>query len=417
MHLRFLRGWLLGFVGLAAMNSGCEPLSPDGLIIATSWPSSDRARIESEFAGWLERYPRPSAGGNVRIDWLILSAGDDLEAVAARRRPPDVLLGGPARSYARLARGKRLAPLPIEGGPPWALARKSAIRLVSRSGGDPDRGIAFDDPRIDPVSLGWAEAQLEDKGFPEGYARLVRDAGDRRRIGRTAGSASAAIGRGEADRAVQLVPADRASAGAGSIPYPEGVAIAADGRHPEHARLFVEFLAETERAGPMPTGERSASSDELGLLADLLGATLVDSQDELWAAWAALGRAGSPAGPLRWMTEPPPWPPASIAKLLEREGEEPMAMVETLAGQLATDPAAHAWLLSNWLSSPRPIDRRVLEELARAAEGRLCREPRFREWLRAEWTAWARQRYRRVQRVVEGGIEPTPLPPTASNHP
>ena len=86
----------------------------------------------------------------------------------------------------------------------------------------------------------------------------------------------------------------------------------------------------------------------------------------------------------------------------DREGEPAMAMVETLAGQLATDPAARSWLIRSWLSPPRRIDRDVLDELARAADGRLVREPRFRDWLRAEWTAWARQRYRRVLRAVEG---------------
>ena len=139
------------------------------------------------------------------------------------------------------------------------------------------------------------------------------------------------------------------------------------------------------------------------MLAELLGATLVDARDELWAAWEALERAGLPPTQLRWMTEPPPWPPASIAKILSGQGERAMSMVETLAGQLAPEPSARAWLISSWLSPPRPIDREVLEALTHAAEGRLLREPRFREWLRAEWTAWARQRYRRVLRIVEAG--------------
>ena len=102
------------------------------------------------------------------------------------------------------------------------------------------------------------------------------------------------------------------------------------------------------------------------------------------------------------MTEPPPWPPASIAKILDRQGEPAMTMVETLARQLATDASVRAWLVRSWLSPPRPIDQHVLEELTRTADGRLIHEPRFREWLRAEWTAWARQRYRRVLRVVDG---------------
>jgi hypothetical protein len=101
------------------------------------------------------------------------------------------------------------------------------------------------------------------------------------------------------------------------------------------------------------------------------------------------------------MTEPPAWPPASITKILHREGEQAMSMVETLIGQIATDPEVRAWLLRSWLSPPRPIDAKRLDELALAADGRLMNEPRFRDWLRAEWTASARQRYRRVSRAVE----------------
>jgi hypothetical protein len=77
-----------------------------------------------------------------------------------------------------------------------------------------------------------------------------------------------------------------------------------------------------------------------------------------------------------------------------------MSLVQTLAAELAPDPAARAWLLRSWLSPTRTIDENLLAELARAADGRLVREPRFRSWLQEEWTALARQRYRRVARIV-----------------
>jgi hypothetical protein len=187
-------------------------------------------------------------------------------------------------------------------------------------------------------------------------------------------------------------------AGADAISWIDGVAILADGRHQDQATTFLRFLAETGRAGSAPPRRAPNPFDDLDLLADLLGATLVDAQDELRAAWSALARAGSPPTPLLRMTEPPPWPPASIASILSRQGDQAMMMVETLAGQLATDPAVRAWLVRSWLSPPRSIDRELLRDLHRAVDGRLMREPRLREWLRAEWTAWARQRYRRVAR-------------------
>jgi hypothetical protein len=129
---------------------------------------------------------------------------------------------------------------------------------------------------------------------------------------------------------------------------------------------------------------------------------LVDAQDELWSAWSALETMDHPENALRWMTEPPPWPPASVTKMLGRHGEHAMSLVETLAGQLTTDPSVRAWLIRSWLTPPRPIDESLLNELVLAEQGRLGREPRFREWLRAEWTAWARQRYRRVARLASG---------------
>jgi hypothetical protein len=103
------------------------------------------------------------------------------------------------------------------------------------------------------------------------------------------------------------------------------------------------------------------------------------------------------------MTEPPPWPPASVQKMLQRE-DEGAALLETLSREVAPAADLRAWLVRSWLAPPRQVDGRLLLELARAEEGRLAREPRFRAWLRAEWTAWARQRYRRVARLAEQAV-------------
>ena len=134
------------------------------------------------------------------------------------------------------------------------------------------------------------------------------------------------------------------------------------------------------------------------LVADLLGSTLVDAQDELWSAARAIDGLAEKEQARAWLLEPPPWPPASVAKYLSREGERAMALIETLSAEVAPEPPARAWLLRSWLAPARPVDLSLLSELTHAADGRLCREPRFRAWLREEWTAWARQRYRRVAR-------------------
>jgi hypothetical protein len=146
--------------------------------------------------------------------------------------------------------------------------------------------------------------------------------------------------------------------------------------------------------------------DVSDLLADLLGAAFVDAQEELLFAWEVLdrSRAGQSPQSAAWLTEAPPWPPASVEKLLMRGGDRALAMVHDLAGQIAPDPELRFWLVQSWLRPSRQIDGSVLNDLAHAIGGRLVREPRFRAWLREEWTAWARQRYRRVARQVSGSV-------------
>ncbi|MBV8311076.1 MAG: hypothetical protein JO344_11890, partial [Planctomycetaceae bacterium] len=187
------------------------------------------------------------------------------------------------------------------------------------------------------------------------------------------------------------------------VPWNEGAAILRGNWHAPQARAFLRYLADHHGATP---GRESPDLDPevSDLLADLLGATLVDAQEELLIAASALARAGDSASARAqaWLTEPPPWPPASVEKLQTRGGDIALAMVQDLAGQIAPDPEPRFWLVQSWLRPARPIDHSMLTELARAAGGRLVREPRFRAWLRGEWTAWARQRYRRVARLAAG---------------
>jgi hypothetical protein len=178
----------------------------------------------------------------------------------------------------------------------------------------------------------------------------------------------------------------------------EGVAAVRGARHPKVARAFVESFPEPDEA-TLRHDEQPGSD---ALLADLLGAVLIDAGDELRAAWTALDKAGHPERAERWMTVPPPWPPSSVDTLLRRESNA-MALVDTLASQIAPDPAVRSWLVRSWLAPERPVDGKLLAELATAADGRLILEPRFRAWLRSEWSAWARQRFRRVARLAAEG--------------
>ncbi len=208
------------------------------------------------------------------LEWLLLTPGDDMERVFRRRRPPDVLLGGPLPSLDRLARAERLLPLSASG-----LARYCVSRRTDN--GPADLG----DPRTDVRSLAWAKRQLESGRWSEGYARLVDIAGHSPRIGRHTGLEQGV----RREHGIVVSPSDPLLA--------EGVGVLATSRDPALAKEFVRFLLETDQAElARPSGATDGASDsdfEL-LLADLLGATLVDAQDELWAAWKVLERAGSP---------------------------------------------------------------------------------------------------------------------------
>ncbi len=163
--------------------------------------------------------------------------------------------------------------------------------------------------------------------------------------------------------------------------------------------MFFRFLHETGQA-ETPRADATGGTEVDSLLADLLGAALVDAQDELWTAWITLKQADQPPrAALIVVDAGSPWPPASIEKL---EGDNAEVLVQTLIEQLAPDAELRAWLSRSWLGAKRLVDGSLLEEIAQAADGRLVREPRFRARLRAEWTAWARQRYRRVTRTVTG---------------
>ena len=136
-------------------------------------------------------------------------------------------------------------------------------------------------------------------------------------------------------------------------------------------------------------------------IADLIGSSSIDADEEARAARAAIERAGRPVRWVKRFESAPFWPPASVLKLKRKgagAGETPRVWLEALADQIAPDPSARVWLLESWRKPERPIDDAFLRELTRAADGRVAAEPRFREWLRAEWTASARQRFAWIAR-------------------
>jgi hypothetical protein len=374
----------IGALALTAMlvhAPGCAPRSPDRLVVATFWPPVVRRKLEVDFERWKGADGNPLGSRSVQLQWLALAPGDDPRKLAFRATAPHVILGGPASTFALLANMDLLAPIEQAGSSRWC----TVARPAGGGSSAPATTDAWSDPRHDRDSLRQAIEQLSEAGWRKGYARLVEASAARQRISRSA-----------------------ESAGVSGSPGIEGAAIALAAPDPELAHGFLQFLVETQgaKAAEKDSKDRASVPEEVSsLVADLLGSTLVDAQDELWTAVRAIETVSDREKAVEWLCEPPPWPPASVAKYLGREGERAMALIETLAAEVAPEPPARAWLLRSWLAPARLVDDTLLSELSDAAGGRLCREPRFRAWLREEWTASARQRYRRVARWA--GAQPS----------
>jgi hypothetical protein len=391
---------------IALVLLGCQRPEGNALIIATPWPPGERAALEAEYGKVHPSYPA--------IAWVALAPGDD----PARLVPNlgvDLVLGISAADLDRLTAAGALVPISEEDARPWRIARRSTLGIAVDSGlletlPSPrlDRPelvgrVALEDPRRDPIARAWAKARLNAEGWPKGYGELVRTTANAARIGRV-------------DPAPQSLPpglAAKPAAGivgafderstlirlTGAPPWIEGVALTRNVRREAEARAFLALLEERQQCDAVPentpvVGPVDLAADDL--LADLLGAALVDAQDELWTADSALDRAGRPEPFNGYLDDPPPWPPTSVVKL--HDHPEGASLLETLAREITADRDARFWLVESWDSSPRPIDGNWLREVAGVAGGRLVKEPRFRAWLRAEWVAWARQHYRRIAR-------------------
>ncbi|WP_165233023.1 hypothetical protein [Aquisphaera insulae] len=404
---RMLALWILsGSIGCGRIpGPWIAPGSRDSVEvrIATPWNAADRSEAERKLR---------AAGADlasIRIAWIELPSGFPFDRASVRVPAIHMYLGGPRWEYERLAAAGQLGGAGGEADPAPRVVRRLAI-VAGGKGTDagPSGRPILEDPRVDPVTLTWAEGRLTQQGWLEGYASVLLDYGNAARsAGWQAGTASAAEDRPGTAPVWTLQLASPSEMASSDIVYEEWGAVGSHAADPAACKRILDVLA-----GPASIeGRRAQTVDDARrseLLADLLGSTLVDAQEELREACEILGRAPANAGagsPARaWLLEPPPWPPAFVKKLQERGGDHALAMVQDLAARVAPDPEARFWLVQSWLRPTRPIDGSFLAELAGAAGGRLARQADFREWLRREWTAWARQRYRRVARVASGRL-------------
>jgi hypothetical protein len=412
---RILAGAAVGSISA----SGCTRLGAD-LVVATDWTRPEIAELEA-------------ALGPLRVAWIRPTETPDPTLLVVRNLRADAVLGGPITVYQGLSVAGRLAAIDDSGeGPTWVVSRRSPLgwALADRPTpggsdgppiptswddlGDPSQSgrVALGDPRVDPVTLACLTSRLHEGPWGEAYADLVRAAGRAQPIAGQSTSPLAELARGKADMAptaefrAQAVPGLGFRAVQSMGDWIEGAAILSDARNRDAARTLIRAVA--ERSGERPSTPPEPEADGLAeaLLADLLGATLVDAQPELRTAIGAIERNPGQPGIEQaryWLVQPPPWPPASIEVLRAKfDGE---ALVNALAEQLTPDRDTRFWLIKFWEREERPIDGNFLADLADPTQGRLAGEPRFRAWLRGEWVAWARQRYRRAERLAEGRVE------------
>ncbi len=344
---------------------GCVPSGEDShaLIIATPWPPAARAACDA----------LQQVDGSARpITWVELGSHRWLDA-CDRRGGIDLILGGPVRKFQALADSGLLEP--IEARDPVSWREVDCPRIASAALRPEEAGRA--DPRDDFAALARAQATLSARGWTKGYEILVR-------------------------HPVPWIPGTERTQ-PDRPPHREGVALLRSGRHPDQARRFLAMLTRQGRIGPGPPDAALAARTE-DLLADLLGAALVDARNERRDAQVALEANQHPQIAEVAVGDAPPWPPASVTKLRVEPGRG--ALADALIEQITPDPAAREWLRASWQEPRHRIDLDLLRAVAQAEGGRLVREPRFRAWLRGEWTAWTQQLYRRVARLA-GGYRPS----------
>ena len=341
--------------------AGCQfdDDDPHRLVIATPWPIEARAACAAVFA---------LDSGHGPITWVELGSHRWLDA-CDRRGGVDLILGGPAHSMQDLADHDRLIPIKPDDPVPWRqIQRPGAPELIPP-------GL---DPRDDPATLAEAQRVLASAGWTKGYEALAR-----RPIGHPFAPAEP----------ITLANPARL----------EAVALVRGGRHPDQAARFLAALTDQGWITPaQPDADEAARTDNL--LADLLGAALIDARNERRDAQMALEAHGHPTIAEEAVGQLPPWPPASVARLRDQPAR--VALADALVEQVAPNPLARFWLAESWHQPDRRVNLDLLHQISGAEGGRLVREPRFRAWLRGEWTAWTQQLYRRVARLA-GGYRPS----------
>jgi hypothetical protein len=373
------------------------------------------------------------------LEWLPVSDAE-AERIAPERllSVADILLGGHASRHRILPSNstKTMSLKPVRvpavirsvGATPNAASSERRVdwRGFARLGSPAEWGMGgsvlrLAPPGQDPLSRAYLTAvSAEAPDEAAGYARWVK-------LAETARHATAKIRNCESmlalvdasssdenDRSLWRGGAGTARAvglpEGGTIVWPEAISSPIVSKRPQAADSFRAFCEETGKcAAPATSSEAAFLAPVFRTL--MAGVLLDECLDSLRNAWKAI-RAGTGEAARdaeAYLTERPPWPPASILRLRKERGFE---YVGALAEQVAIDRDQRDWLVRAFQEAEGKVDFQRLET---SDDGRLSESLRFRTWIHAEWAAWVRQRARRTERYLSnplaGRTSPTSKPP------
>jgi hypothetical protein len=356
----------LGFLpAVLLILSGCsDDRSP--VVIATPW---DRATCR-QFTALLAESPGDPMPS---IRWVRLDSWDDPARLLDAGRTVHLLLGWPTATLADLDQRNLFDE--AEDAPFRCLGLEGSEALPVLDADRRFSAILPGDPRIDPVARDQVARQLA------------------RAEGRDAELSLLELGASFIPGSADSPPDDPEARGF-------SVASIAASSHPG-AQALLDRLRRGLLTEPLPI---QTPLPVRTLVAELIGATIIDAGPELNRALQAIEQSPNPPLGRAVLAEPPPWPPDSIQRLTTNDPSS-QSMLKTLAEALADDPESRAWLLESWRTPPRPVDRALLDALATANDGRLLQSSRVLPWLRAEWTAWARPRFNQLARELAAEAE------------
>lgn len=404
-------GLALGLNGLAGCGFG--PFDPqrsldarDGSIrILTPWGKSLRQDFEDSFARWIA----VDGANPVAIRWLAVT-DSQLAAASPENalRFADVILGGRRFDHA----------LPNQPGLATASLKPCRYPVIQSipgnesarpapTGSGPQTVAAplgiGEDP-ADPVTNAYFLSIFEDApDQAAGYARWIRTVGTSLASEMLKATAFWRVALSESpqpDRSREMLWAGGPGTlrvlgldGSSPIHWPESMTWNSETGPEPHVDLLVRFGTRSGWFASGPATDVSRPSEIREMMARLLR---LDCRPELIQAWSEIQAAVSERRPEaeKYLTTPPPWPPASIQRLRQERGFE---FVVALADQLAIDAAQRDVLIDEFGKPDGLLDFRMIES---ADRGRLASSSRFVDWLHAEWAAWVKQRCRRTVRYL-----------------